>query len=272
MDWSTPGFPVHHQFPELTQTHVHQVNDAIKPSHPRSSPSPPPFSLSQHQGLFHWVSSLHQVAKGLEFQLQLQSFQWIFRTEYTQSFRIDWVDLLAVQGTLKGLFQNHSSKVSILQYSAFFMVQLSHPYIITGKTVVLTRWTFVGKVMSLLFNVLSRLVIAFLPRSKRLSISWLRSPSKTVKSVTVSIVSPSIYCEVVGPDAMILVFWMLSVKPASSLSSFTLIKRLFSCCLLSAIGWCHLHTWAYWYFSQKSWFQLVLHPARHFAWCILHIS
>ena len=114
------------------------------------------------------------------------------------SFRIDWFDLLAVQGTLKSLLQYHSSKASILQCSAFFMVQLSHLYMTTGKTMALTRWTFVGKAMSLLFNMLSRLLIAFLPRSKRLLISWLQSPSAVIleppkiKSVTVSIVSPSI--------------------------------------------------------------------------------
>ena len=113
-------------------------------------------------------------------------------------FRIDWLDLLAVQGTLKSLLQHHSSKASVLQYSAFFKVQLSHPYMTTGKTIALTRRTFVGKVMSLLFNMLSRLVIAFLPRNRRLLISWLQSPSavilepKKIKSVTVSIVSLSI--------------------------------------------------------------------------------
>ena len=122
------------------------------------------------------------------------------------------MDLLAVQGTLKSLLQHHSSKASILLRSAFFIVQLSHPYMTTGKTIALTRWTFVGKVMFLLFNTLSRLVIAFLPRNERLLISWLQSPSavilepKKTTSVTVSIVSPSIYHEVMGPDAMILVF------------------------------------------------------------------
>ena len=132
------------------------------------------------------------------------------------SFRMDWLDLLAVQGALKSLLQHHSSKASILWRSAFFMVQLSHPYMTTGKTIALTRWTFVGKVMSLLFNMLSRLVIAFLPRSKGLLISWLQSSSavilepKKIKSVTVSIVSPCICHHVMGPDAMIIVFWMLS--------------------------------------------------------------
>ena len=128
------------------------------------------------------------------------------------SYRMDWLDLLAVQGTLKSLFQHHSSKASILRHSAFFIVQLSHPYLTTGKTIALTRWTFVDKVMSLLFNMLSRLVITFLPRSKHLLISWLKSPSAVIveppkiKSVTVSIVSPSICHEMMGPDTMILIF------------------------------------------------------------------
>ena len=125
------------------------------------------------------------------------------------SFRMDWLDLLAVQGTLKSLLQHHSPKASILLCSAFFIVQLSHPYMTTGKTIALTRWTFVGKVMSLLFNMLSRLVTTFLPRNKCLLISWLQSPSavilepKKIKSATVSTVSPSICHEVMGPDAMI---------------------------------------------------------------------
>ena len=157
------------------------------------------------------------------------------------SFRMDWLDLLAVQGTLKSLLQHHSSKATILQCSAFFTVQVSHAYMTTGKTVALTRWTFVGKVMSLPFNMLSRLVITFLPRSKRLLISWLQSPCavilepRKIKSDTVSTVSPSICHEVMGPDAMILVFWMLSFKSTFSLPSFTFIKRFFSFSSLSAI-------------------------------------
>ena len=128
------------------------------------------------------------------------------------SFRMDWLDLLAVQETLRSLLQYHSSKASILQHSAFFIVQFSHPYRSTRKTIALTRRTFVGKVMSLLFNMLSQLVITFLPRSKRLLISWLQSPSvvilepKKIKTDTVSAISPSISHEVVGPDAMIFVF------------------------------------------------------------------
>ena len=121
------------------------------------------------------------------------------------SFRMDWLDLLAIQGTLKSRLQHHSSKASILRHSAFFTVELSHPYMTTGKTISLTRRTFVGKVMSLLFDMLSRLVISFLPRSKRLLISWLQSPSAVkppkIKSDTVSTVSPSISHEVMGPDA-----------------------------------------------------------------------
>ena len=175
MNCSTPGLPVHHQLPESTQTHVHRVGDAIQPSHPLSSPSPPAPNPSQHQGLFKWVSFPHQAAKVLEFQLQHQSFQWTPRPGLS-SFRMDWLNLLAVQGTLKSLLQHHSSKASILLWhSAFFIVQLSHPYMTTGKSIALTRRTFVGKVMSLLFNVLSKLVITFLPRSKCLLISWLQS-------------------------------------------------------------------------------------------------
>ena len=176
MNCSMSGLPVHHQLPEFTQTHFHWVGDAIQPSHPLSSPSPLAFNLFQHQGLFKWVFSPHQVAKVLELQLQLQhqSFQWTFRTDF---FRIDWFDLLAVRGTLKSLLQHRSSKASIPWYLAFFIVQLSHPYMTTGKTIALTTWTFVGKVMSLLFNMLSRIVIAFLPRSKCLLISQLQSPT-----------------------------------------------------------------------------------------------
>ena len=143
------------------------------------------------------------------------------------SFRMDWLDLLAVQGTLKSHLQHHNSKASILRSSALFIVQLSHPYMTTGKTIGLTRRTFVAKVMSLLFNMVSRLVITFLPKSKCFLISWLQSPSavilepRKIKSATVGTVSPSICHEVMGPDAMILVFWMLSFQPTFSLSSFT---------------------------------------------------
>ena len=195
MNRSTPGLPVHHQLLEFTQTHVHLVGDASQPSHPLSSPSPPAPNPSQHQGLFQWVNSSYEVVKVLEFQHSISP-----SNEYPGlvSFRMDGLDLLAVQGTLKSLLQHHSSKASILQHSVFFTVQLSHPYMTTGKAIALTRQTFVGKVMSLLLNMLSRLVITFLPRSKRLLISWLQSLSavmlepKNIKSDTVSTVSPSI--------------------------------------------------------------------------------
>ena len=161
---------------------------------------------------------------------------------------MDWFDLLAVQGTLKCLLQHHSSKASILRCSAFFTVQRSYPYITTGKTRALPRRTCVSKVMSLLFNMLSRLVIDFLPRSKRLLISWLQSPSAVIlepKKYSLSLFplfSPSICHEVMGPDAMIFVFWMLSFKPAFSLSCFTFIKKLFSSSSLSVI---RVVSWAY---------------------------
>ena len=177
MNHSTPGLPVHHQLLEFTQTHMHWVGNSIQPSHPPSSPSRSAFNPSQHQGLFQWVNSSHEVAKVLEFQPQHQSFQ---RTPRTGLLRVDWLDLLAVQRTRKSLLQHHSSKASILWRSAFFTVQLSHPYMTTGKTIALTRWTFIGKLISLLLNTLSRLVITFLPRSKRLLISWLQSPSAVI--------------------------------------------------------------------------------------------
>ena len=193
--------------PRAHSTHVHHVGAAIQPFHPLLSPSPPTFNLSQHQGLFKWVSSLHQVAKVLEFQLQHQSFQWTPRT-----------DLLGA---------------SIFWHSAFFIVQLSHPYMTTGKIIALTRQTVVHKETSLLFNMLSRLAIDFFPRSQCLLTSWLQSPRavilepKKLKSLIVFIVAPSICHEVMGTDAMILLFWMLSFRPTFYISSFTFIKRLF---------------------------------------------
>ena len=155
------------------------------------------------------------------------------------SFRMDWLDFLAVQGTLKSLVQHQGSEASILRCSSFFMVQFSHPNMTTGKTIALTTWIFISKIISLLFNMLSRFVIAFLLRSKYLLISWLQSPSVVIleppkiNSLTVSIVSPSIYHEVMGPDVFI--FWTLNFKPAFSFFSFTFIKRFFSPSSLSAV-------------------------------------
>ena len=153
MHCSMPGFPVHHQLPEfeLAWTHVHWVGDAIQPSHSLSFLSPLTFNLSQHQSLFQWVSSLHQVAKYWSF-----TFSISLSNEYSGLifFRMAWLDLLVVQGTLKSLLQHHSSKASVIRRSAFFTVQLSHPYMTTGKTIALTRWTFVAKVTNLLFDIL----------------------------------------------------------------------------------------------------------------------
>ena len=163
MDCSTPDFPVHHQLLKLTQIHGQWVSDAIQPSHPLSSPSPP-------ASIFHSIRVFSTETVLCIRWPKYWSFSISPSNEYSGliSFRIDWFDFLAVQGTLKNLLQHHSSKASILRHSAFFMVQLSHPYMTTGKTIALTSWTFVDKVMSLLFNMLSRLVIAFLPRSKHL--------------------------------------------------------------------------------------------------------
>ena len=194
------------------------------------------------------------------------------------SFKIELFHLLAIQGTPKNVLHNHNSKPSVLWHSAFFMIQISHPYMTTGKTTALTRWTFVGKVMSLLFNMLSRLVIAFLPRSKHLLISWLQSPSimilepKKIKSVTVSIVSPFICHEVMGPDAIIFISWMLSFKPAfhspllpSSRGSLVPLHFL-------SLKWYYLYICSCWYFSWQSWFQIMIPLAWNFTLCALHIG
>ena len=177
MDHSTPGLPVFHQLPEFIQTHDPLVGDVIQSSHPLSSPAPPTFNLSQHQDLLNESALRIRWTKYCSFSLNISP-----SNEHSGliSFRMDWLDLLAVKGTLKSLLQYHSSKASILRCSAFFILQLSHPYLTTGKNIALTRWTFVGKVMSLLFNMLSRLVITFLPRSKHLLISWLQSPSAVI--------------------------------------------------------------------------------------------
>ena len=164
-DLNVPGFPVHHQLLEFTQTHVHWVSDAIQPSHPLSSPSPPAFNLSQHQGPNESVLRI-KWPKCWSFSFSISP-----SNEYAGliSFRIDWLDLLAVHGTLKSLLQHHCSKASILRHSAFFILQFSHPYMTTGKTIVLTIQIFVGKGMSLFFNTLSRFVIDILPREKQAS-------------------------------------------------------------------------------------------------------
>ena len=195
MDCSTSVFPVHHQLLELTQTQVHCLGDAIQPLHPLPS-------------VFLSIRVFSNVSVLCIRWPKYWSFSFIISpsNEYSgmTSFRMDWLDLLAVQGTLKSLLQHHSLKALILQRSVFIIVQLSHPHMTTWKTIALTRWAFVAKVMSLFFNMLSRLVITFLPRSKCLLISWLKSPSavilepKKIKSDTVSTVSPSISSDGTG--------------------------------------------------------------------------
>ena len=177
MNLSMPGLLVHHQLPEFTETHVHWVSDAIQPSHPLSSPSPLAPNPSQHQCLFQWVTLCMRWPKYWSFSFTISSS---YEHPGLISCRMDSLDLLAVHGTLKSLLQHHSSKASIFPFSSFFTVQLSHPYMTTGKTIALIRRTVVGKVMSLLCNMLSRLVITFLPRSKHLLISWLQSPSAVI--------------------------------------------------------------------------------------------
>ena len=169
MDCSVPDLPVYHQLPELAQTHVHRISDAIQPSHPLSPPSPPAFIFPSIMVFSNEVLLCIRCPKHWNFSISISS-----SNEYSGliSFRMDWLDLLAVQGTLKSLLQHHSSKVSVLQHSAFFRVQLSH----TGKTIGLTKRTFFGKVIFLSLN-MSKLVRAFLPRSKQILISWLQSQS-----------------------------------------------------------------------------------------------
>ena len=209
MDCSKPGFPIHHQFPKLVQPMSIQL--VIPSNHLIFC-----CSLVLLPSIF---PSIRVLSSESVFCIRWPK-HWSFRfsispsNEYSRliSFRMDWLDLLAIQGTLKSLLQHHSSKASILWHSAFFIVQLSHPYTTSGKTIALTRRTFVGKVMSLLLNMLSRLVIAFHPKSKHLLISWLQSPSavilepKKIKSLTVPAFPPSSCHEVMGPDATILVF------------------------------------------------------------------
>ena len=209
MNRSTPGLPIHHH--PRSSLRLTAIDSVMPSSHlilcrPLLLLRPVPLSIR----VFPNESTLHmRWPKYWSFSLSIIPSKEI---PGLSSFRTDWLDVLAVQGTLKSLLQHHSSKAKILRRSAFFTVQLSHPYMTNGKTIALTRRTFVGEVMSLLLNMLSRLVTTFLPRRKRLLISWLQSPSavilepKKIKSDTVSIVSPSICQEVMGLDAMILVF------------------------------------------------------------------
>ena len=280
MDSSMPGFPVRHQLPESSPTpgvysntcslswwcHSIISSSVISSSCLQSFPASRSFPMSQFF-LIRWP-------KYWSFSFSISP-----SNEYSEliSFRMDWLDLLAVQETLKSLLQHHSSKASVLQCSAFFMVQLSHPYMTTGKTIALNRWTVVDKLMSLLFNMMSRLVIAFLPRSKSLLNSSLKPSSVVnfeplkIKSLTVSPVSLSICHEVMGPDAMILVCWMLSFNSTFSLSSYTFIKRFFSSSFtdIRMVSPAYLRLLI---FLLVILIPVCVHPAQHFSWCTLHIS
>ena len=179
MDYSMPSFPVHYQLPELAQTHVHQVSDTIQPSHPLLY-----YPLLLLPSVFPSIRVFSNESVLCRRWPKYYSFSISINpsNEYSglTSFRIDWFALLAVQGTFKSLLQHHSSKASILWCSAFIIVHFSHPYMTTGKTIAMTRQTYVGQVISLLLQKLSRLVIAFLPRSKHLLISWLQSPTSVI--------------------------------------------------------------------------------------------
>ena len=222
MNCSTLGFPVLHYLLEFAQTHVHQVGDAIQPSHPvvpfssclQSFPASESFPMS-----WLFISCGQSIGASASVSVLPMNIQSWFPLWLTCMFSLLSKKLSRVFSS-----KHHNLKASFLQHSAYCMAQLSHPYMTTGKTIALTRQTFVSKIISLLFNMLSKLVIAFLPRSKHLLISWRQSPSAVVleppkiKSLTVSIVSPSIWNEVMGQYAMMLVFWMLKFRPALSLS------------------------------------------------------
>ena len=263
-----------HYLPQFVRTHVHWVHDAIQTSHALSlcSSCPQPF---QAPGSFPMSWFFHQVANVLELQLNHQSFQWIPRVDFC---RTDRFDLPAVQGTLKGFLQHYSSKAIILWGSAFSHVQISHPYMTTGKPITLTIWTFVGKLMSLLYNMLSTFVTAFLPRSKHLLISWLQSLAAVSFEAQENKVCHCFYFlpiylnEVIGLNVMIFIFWMLSFKPTFSLSSFSFIKRLFSSCSLSAIRVMSSVYLRLLIFLPAILIPVCVSPAQCFSWCTPHIS
>ena len=258
MDCSMPGFPVHHNSRSLLK--LMSIESAM--------PSNQPI-------LYHLLLFLPSIFPSIrvfsnESVLHIRwpkywSFSFFISpsNEYLRliSIRMDWFDLLAVQGTVESLLQHHSSKASVLLCSAFFRVQISHLYMTTGKTVALIIWTFVGKVMSLPFNTLSRLIIAFLPRSKHILILWLLSLStlilepRNIKSATIFTFYPSICHKRMGPNAMILVFWMLSFKPAFSSPPLSPSSRDSLVPLhFLPLEWYHLHIWGCWHFSWQSWF------------------
>ena len=257
------------------QIHVNQVGGAIQPSQSSVTPFSSHLQSFLSSGSFSMTrflaSSSQSVGASASALLLLMNIQdW---------FPLEFIGLISLQSKGQAKVFSNTTVQNHWLFSALPSLRSNYPpYLTTGNSKLLTIRTFVGKVMSLLFNILSRLVIAFLPRSKHLLISWLQSTSaviletKKIKPATVSIVSPSVCHKVMKRDAMILAFWILSFKSTFSLSSFTFINSFFTSSSFSAIGWCHLHIWGYCYFSRQSWFQLVLHPAWHFPWCTLHRS
>ena len=226
MDCSTPDFPVLHHLPGSAQIHLHWVDDAIQPFHPLLSPSPPALNLPQHHGLFQWVSSLHQMVKSIEASVSASVLPMNIQSWFP--LRCTGLIFLLSKGLSRVFSSTTVWRHQFFRHSAFFIVQLSHPYMTTGKTTVLTTWTFVGKVMSLLLNMRPRFVIAILPRSTHLLVLWLQSPSTVIlesKKINLSPVLLFLYLfKVMAVDTIILVFWMLSFKSTFSLTSFTFIK------------------------------------------------
>ena len=262
---------------EFAQTRVHCISDAIQPSHPLLSPSPPALNLSQHQGLFQWVSSLHHVAKILE--LWHQSFQWIFRIDFFEDWLV-WFPCCP-RDSQESSPATHFKSINPLALS--FMAQLSPLYVTTVKTIALIIQTCVGKVMFLLFHTLSGSDTAFFSHgavTKKRVLSLMAAVTICCDSAAQENelwhcfhILQSICHEVMGPDAIIFVFWMLTFKPVfssplSPSSRGSLVPLHFL-----PLMWSYQHIWGCWYFfSWQSWFQLVLHPAQRFSWCTLYRS
>ena len=255
MDCSMPGFPVLRYFPEFAQTHVLCVNDAIQPSHPLVPFSSCPQSFPSSGSFVSAGQNIGAAASTSVLPVNIQGWFPLGLTVF--------IFLYVVQGTLRSLFQHHSSKASVLQRSAFFMVQLSHAYRAIRETIALTIWTFVSKVMSLLLNMLSS--------KEQVSFNFMAAVTvhsdlgAQEKKICCCFHFLPIYLPWRdGTRYHDLGFWMLNFKPAFSLSSLWWSGSLFPLPFL--------HIWGYWYFSQQSWFQLVLHPVQHFTWYTLRLS
>ena len=268
MDCSRPGFLVLHYLLKFAQTHAHWIGDAIQPSHLLSPPSPPALILSKYHGLFQWVDPLHQVAKILELQLPINIQGWFLK--------LDWFDLLAVQGILKSLLQYHNLKASIFWHSAFFMVQLSYPYMTTAITIALTLQTFVSKAKSLLL--IHCLDLSNFLRSKCPLISLLQSPSTVIlEPKKKKICQFPLFLHLFAikwwdwmPWSYFFECWVLSQLfhfPVSLSARGSLVPIHFL-----PLKWYYLHIWGCCHFSWQFWLQLMIHTAWHFAWCTLDIS